>query len=133
MDSSAFAKRYIREAGSAEVLDWCNRASELALSGIALAEIVAAFCRLRREGLMSYQEYQRLKSELLEDIRDVAVCDLTPVVIGASLRSLERSAIRGMDAIHIGSAISVGASVFITADRRQCEAAQAAGLESRLI
>ncbi|WP_275405454.1 hypothetical protein GL267_008335 [Acidithiobacillus ferrianus] len=33
-DSSAFAKRYIDETGTADVLAWCERASELALSVI---------------------------------------------------------------------------------------------------
>jgi len=47
-DSSAFVKRYVREAGSDAVLQWCDQASEVLLSGIALAEIVSGFCRLQR-------------------------------------------------------------------------------------
>ncbi len=133
LDSSAFAKRYIRETGTAEVLDWCDRASELALSGVALAEIVAAFCRLRRDGVLSPRDYDRLKANFLEDIRDVAVCDLTPPVMASAIRALERSPLRGMDAIHIGSAVAIGADVFLSADRKQHDAALAAGLESRLV
>ena len=45
-DSSAFAKRYINEPGTAEVLAWCDRADELVLSVIALPEMISAFCRL---------------------------------------------------------------------------------------
>ena len=48
-DSSAFVKRYVREAGTDLVLSWCEQATELCLSGIALPEIVSAFCRLLRE------------------------------------------------------------------------------------
>jgi predicted nucleic acid-binding protein len=47
-DSSAFAKRYIDEAGTAEVLAWCERASELAISVIAVPELISAFCRPQR-------------------------------------------------------------------------------------
>lgn len=40
-DSSAFANRYIAETGTAEVLAWCERASELAPSVIAIPELNA--------------------------------------------------------------------------------------------
>ena len=49
-DSSAFIKRYVQEAGTDTVIGWCDRATEIGLSGIALPEIISAFCRLRREG-----------------------------------------------------------------------------------
>ncbi|OOO02289.1 MAG: hypothetical protein USCGTAYLOR_01513 [Chromatiales bacterium USCg_Taylor] len=49
-DSSAFAKRYISEPGTAEGLAWCDQATELALSVIAIQELFSAFCRLKREG-----------------------------------------------------------------------------------
>lgn len=52
-DSSAFAKRYIREEGTDIVLLWCDQATELCLSGIAISEIVSAFCRLQRENIIS--------------------------------------------------------------------------------
>ena len=42
---------------------------------------------------------------------------------------LERNTLRGMDAIHIGSAVAVQADLFVSADACQCAAAAAAGLE----
>ena len=48
-DPSALAKRYVDEAGAAEVLDWCDRAGELALAVTAVPELISAFSRLRRE------------------------------------------------------------------------------------
>ena len=127
-DSSAFVKRYISEAGTDSVLDWCDRATEIGLSGIALPEIISAFCRLRREGKIDDTQYRQLKSLLLADIEDAAVCDLTPAVLGQSVTSLENNVLRGMDAIHIGSAVVLKAEVFISADLRQREAAARAGL-----
>ncbi|MBK7675000.1 MAG: type II toxin-antitoxin system VapC family toxin [Candidatus Accumulibacter sp.] len=127
-DSSAFVKRYVSEPGTEAVLAWCDRASEIGLSGIALPEIVSAFCRLRREGKIDDTQYRQLKSLLLADIEDAAICDLTPEVLARSIASLETNALRGMDAIHIGSAVSLKADVFISADQRQCDAATRAGL-----
>ena len=49
-DASAFAKRYVEEQGSEQVLQWCDRSTELALSVVVVPELISAFCRLRREG-----------------------------------------------------------------------------------
>lgn len=127
-DSSAFVKRYVSETGTEDVLAWCDRASEIGLSGIALPEIVSAFCRLRREGSIDDTQYRTLKSLLLADIEDAAVCDLTPEVLARSIACLETNILRGMDAIHIGSAVALKADVFISADQRQRDAARRAGL-----
>lgn len=127
-DSSAFVKRYVGEAGSESVLEWCDRASEIALSAIALTEIISAFCRLSREGRIDDTQYRRLKALLLADIEDVVVCDLTPAVLAQAISSLETSALRAVDAIHIGSAVAVKTDLFVSADQRQLEAASRAGL-----
>ena len=127
-DTSAFVKRYVREAGTDAILEWCDRATEIGLSGIALAEIISAFCRLRREGQITDLEYQQLKSLLLADIEDAAICDLTPTVLARAVSCLETNVLSGMDAIHIGSAVVLQADVFVSADQRQRNAAARAGL-----
>ena len=127
-DSSAFVKRYVSEAGTDAVLEWCDQATEISLSGIALAEIISAFCRLQREGKITDTQYRQLKSLLLADIEDAAICDLTPVVLAQAMASLEQNVLRGMDSIHIGSAVALKADVFISADLRQLDAAARMGL-----
>jgi predicted nucleic acid-binding protein len=127
-DSSAFAKRYVQEKGTDTVLAWCDRATEIGLSAIALPEIISAFCRLRREGRVSVEQYPQLKAVLLADIEDAALCDLTPAVLSHAVSSLENNVLRGMDALHIGSAVALQADVFVSADQRQCAAAARAGL-----
>jgi predicted nucleic acid-binding protein len=132
-DTSALVKRYIREAGTDAVLQWCNQASEIALSGIALPEIVSAFCRLRREERITDTQYQQLKSMLLADIEDATICDLTPAVLGWAVLSLETNVLRGMDALHIGSAVALKADVFVSSDQRQLDAAARAGLRVEVV
>ena len=97
------------------------------------AEIVAAFCRLRREGRIDDTQYRQLKSLLLADIEDAAMCDLNPEVLARSIDSLEANVLRGMDAIHVGSAIALKVDVFISADQRQLEAAIRAGLRAERV
>lgn len=127
-DTSAFAKRYVQEQGSESVLQLCDQAHEIGLSAIVLPELISAFCRLRREEKITGTQYQQLKSLLLADIADAAVCDLTPVVLARAVACLESNTLRGMDAIHIGSALALNADVFVSADNRQLEAAARAGL-----
>ena len=127
-DSSAFVKRYVREEGTDVVLSWCDQATELCLSGIALPEIVSAFCRLLREDLVSPVQYRHLKTMLMADISDAAICDLAPEVIRQSIIRLEKNVLRGMDAIHLGSALALNVDLFVSADARQCDAATQAGL-----
>jgi len=127
-DTSAFVKRYIREEGSELVLSWCDQTTELCLSGVALPEIISAFCRLRRENAMTALQYRHLKAMLLADVADAAICDLTPEVMRHTIKSLEHNVLRGMDAIHVGSALALQANFFVSADARQRAAASQAGL-----
>ena len=129
-DSSAFVKRYVNEAGTDAVLHWCDQATEIILSGIALPELVSSFCRLQREGRITETQYRQLKSLLLADIEDAAIGDLTPVVIAHAIASLEGNVRRGMDAIHIGSALALKADLFVSSDRRQLDAAARSGLRT---
>lgn len=128
-DSSAFVKRYVREEGTDVVLLWCDQATELCLSGIALPEIISAFCRLQREKRVSPLQYRHIKTMLMADISDAVICDLTPVVIRHTIIGLENNVLRGMDAIHLGSAIALNADIFVSADARQCTAAMQTGLK----
>ena len=127
-DSSAFAKRYVREAGTEAVLAWCDRATEICLSAIALPEIISALCRLQREGKLTPQQYRQIKSLLLADVEDIAISDVSATVIQHAFNCLENNVLRGMDAIHIASALALQADVFVSADVRQREAAANAGL-----
>ncbi len=128
-DSSAFAQRYVRELGTEQVLSLSNSATELCLSSIAVPEIISAFCRLQQESRITPLQYRHLKTLLFADTTDVTVCELTPEVVRNTVMSLENNQLRGMDAIHVGSALALHVDVFVSADARQCAAATAAGLQ----
>lgn len=128
-DTSAFVKRYVNEPGTDVVLDWCDRATHIGLSGIALPEIVSALCRLQREARISKSQYLQLKSTLLADMEDASICDLTPAVLGQAISTLETNGLRSSEAIHIGSAVVLKSDVFVSSDKRQLDAAVKAGLK----
>lgn len=132
-DSSALAKRYMLEPGS-EQMDAClQRASQLALCIILVPEILSALNRRLRERSIMPADYKKAKKQLLDDVRDAIVLQITPEVVSHSVKLLERNVLRAMDALHIGCALEWGAESFVTADKRQFEGAQRAGLQSEYI
>lgn len=127
-DPAAYAKRYIQEHGTLEVIEWCDRATELVLSVVAIPELMAALCRMQRETRLTAKQYRQIKQDLMADVADASICDTTPQVIQYAVSVLEANPLHGMDAIHIGAALACSAEVFLSADRRQCAAAKQAGL-----
>ena len=133
MDSSAFAKRYVKEDGS-EVIDlFLQRASDLALSIILVPEILSGLNRRLREQFLSASDYRRVKRQLLEDVHDATVLQITPAVISHSVKLLEKNVLRAMDALHVACALEWQAELFVTADKRQLTAARNAGLLTEFI
>lgn len=127
-DSSALAKRYIAEPGSAAVEACCGEATEIVLSAIAMPETISGLNRLRRAGRLGDEAYLSLKKEILADIDEVMLIGLTPAVLRSAIACLESVSIRTLDAIQVATAVEAGCDVFLSADRRQCRAAGSMGL-----
>ena len=133
LDSSAFAKRYIEEAGSQEVQQILNDASELGLSVLCIPEIISALNRRHREQSLTEKMYQQAKAALAQDVGDATILNLTPSVVARAISLLEFSALRTMDSLQIACALEWEAELFVTADLRQVSAADDFGLGYRLI
>ena len=133
VDSSALAKRYVLEESSAILDRRLQRASELALCILLVPEIISGLNRRLREDILSEKEYGKIKRQLLEDVRDATVLQLTPAVISHSVKLLETNVLRAMDALHVACALEWQADLFVTADKRQWTAAKKAGLRSEYI
>lgn len=132
-DSSALAKRYVFEDGSDKIDHFLQNASQLGICTILVPEIISGLNRRRREHSLSIDDYRTIKKQLMEDVHDAVVLQITPAVISHSLKLLETNALRAMDALHIACALEWKAELFVTADRRQYEAAKNSGLLSEFI
>lgn len=128
LDSSALAKRYVVEPGTPAVLAHCREAEEIILSVLCLPEILSALNRLRREERFDAETYEGLKKDLVADIAEATVIELSREVLARAILCLETMALRTLDAIHVASAAAASSDVLISADYRQCRAAVAAGL-----
>ncbi|MFC1858029.1 type II toxin-antitoxin system VapC family toxin [Thermodesulfobacteriota bacterium] len=132
-DSSAFAKRYVLEEGSEIIERLLQRASQLGLCTILVPEIISGLNRRRREKILSKNDYGKIKRQLMEDVHDAIVLQVTPAVISHSVKLLEANILRAMDALHVACALEWQADLFATADRRQLKAAKNVGLLAEYI
>lgn len=130
-DSSALAKRYVREAGSEDVAAISQQATALGVSILAVPEIISALNRRKREEALSASDYVRVKRQLALDIADADLVHLKADVVARSVQLLEQHSLRAMDALHVASALVWKADLFVSSDRRQLAAAAEAGLKIR--
>lgn len=129
LDTSALAKRYVRESGSDKVQALCEKADGLAVSVIYLPEILSTLTRLTREGKLTQGQYVQLKIDVVTDLGDVDICEITTEVMNLVIQLLEENPLRAMDAIHIACAMAYQSDVFVSADHRQLAAAKKARLK----
>lgn len=127
-DTSAFAKRYIAENGSDKVVDICQDATELYLCSLCIPEFISVLARLRRERKITLPQFKKIKTAFLKDIKDASLCQITEEVIVKSVPLLEKYSLRTLDALHTASAQCVSPDLFVSADKRQREAALGEGL-----
>lgn len=130
VDSSSFAKRYVQELGSEQLDLILQNASELGLCIILVPEIVSGLNRRMREGALDNKHYRAVRKQMLNDVRDATILQITPSVISYSVKLLENNVLRAMDALHVACAFEWEADLFVSSDRRQLNAARYAGLRT---
>ena len=133
VDSSSFAKRYVQEVGSDKLARLLRSASELAFCVILVPEIVSGLNRRLRERILTIADYRAVKKQLLDDVRDATVLQITPSVVSRSVKLLESNVLRAPDVLHVSCALEWQADLFITTDRRQFMAAMNTGLRAEYI
>jgi len=132
-DSSAFAKRYIEEPGSALVEKICSQASQLAVSILCIPEILSALNRRVREKRINPDDYRTAEDRLLEEVEDAVLLNITPAVVMESIRLLEGNQLRTMDALHVACAMMWETDLFVSSDQKQIQAARKSGLPVRTV
>jgi predicted nucleic acid-binding protein len=128
LDTSALAKRYIAEHGSDQVLAVCQQADSLVVSVICLPELISTLSRLVRERKLASALYQELKGDMIADLADVDICQITQEVLASVVSLLELHPLRAMDGLHLACALACAPDAFVSADHRQLSAARKAGL-----
>lgn len=132
-DASAMFKRYSGEAGVDRVLQLQASASAVTAAVHCKTEVASALMRQWREGAFSNEEYERVLADIHADFDELSVMPLSRQAERYAIAAMRLATLRGMDALHIGTAQAARVDLFVTADRRQAAAAQAVGLKTELI
>ena len=146
LDSSALAKKYIREKGSEAIQQRITAqtgADAIPFTSIlTYAEILSVFARRAKEGTLTAREFTRARREFETDW----AVGLAPLALDSSVLLLVRDillhfSLKGSDAIHLASALwlrdaaRMGTSgrapklIFATSDARLGKAAADRNLE----
>ena len=133
LDTSSLVKLYVEEQDSSKVEEWVKSSRVTATSLIAYAEARAAFARRFREKAFSSREYDRLISFFNEDWDNYLIVRVTKELVRLAGDSTEKHALRGFDAIHLSSAVTLlrelsAPIVFSTSDKKLQKASQLEGL-----
>ncbi len=132
-DASALTKRYAAEAGRDRALTLFAAASELLVAAHCKTEVASALLRRKREGSLSPQDFDRAWAAAQQDVADMTLVPLDTHVERFAFAAMEHGALRAMDALHVGSALSAKVDLFVTSDRRQAIAAREMGLQTEYI
>ena len=131
-DTSVLVKRYVEEDGARQSRVLLGR-HRLLSSAILPVEALAAIGRRREARDLSEADYAALAGRLQRDRVHWQLVDATRAVLGRAELLAGGQGLRPLDALHVASALEFETSTdlripFVTADRRQREAAERAGL-----
>ncbi len=142
LDSSALAKRYMREVGTSWVMAMLDPAAGhiILISEITRVEVAAALAARHRAGAITQAERDQFVSLLLHHcVNEYHAVPTAPALLNRALNLTQTYRLRGYDAIQLATALVVNQQYtsaglatlrFITADADLVQAAQSEALLS---
>jgi hypothetical protein len=131
LDTSALAKRYVREPGSATMWPALRRGT-IVVARITYAELLATLARSCREGVISESQRAAAFARVEEDFRELTVIEIRAAVLRRVAELVVRHPLRGYDAVQLAAALAVkdqgGSIQFWSADDRLVAVARQEGL-----
>ncbi|HET9218669.1 MAG TPA: type II toxin-antitoxin system VapC family toxin [Terriglobia bacterium] len=132
-DSSVLLKRYVREKGSDQAVDFMRRYLIIS-SAIAPLEMRSALRRLHAESGLSARAFQATLARIQSERRKWDLVALSAEILQSAERLTVDLNLRSLDCIHLACALTCQSRLrrrllFITADARQLECARNLDLE----
>jgi predicted nucleic acid-binding protein len=136
LDTSVLAKRYTPERGTEDVRRELRR-SEVAVSRVTFAEVLAAIARAHRSRAFDAMQRDELFARVIDDFRELSIVEVRAPLLAMVPSLLVRHPLRGYDVVQLASAIALrrtrSAVTFWCADGRLCDAAEAESLRTRRV
>jgi predicted nucleic acid-binding protein len=136
-DTSAMAKRYVREPGRPALMKALAR-HRVVSSVLLPVELHSAFSRRAREGTLATVTLPRLFKRVATDRQHWTLIETTAEVLAEAEALLEAHPLRTLDAVHVASARIFQKRMrvpvmFVSADARQLTAAGREGLPTKTL
>ena len=133
LDASALVKRYVAEAGSAEVVELIDQAEAVGTAVISRAEVAAALAKASRIQVLLRDEAVSALKVFNSDWENLVRIQMTEGLVSRAASLAWDYGLRGYDAVHLAAALfwqdMLGEPVVTASfDRQLWEAAKAAGL-----
>ncbi len=135
LDTSALVKRYFLEPYSEDVISRWKSATQIITSSVAYAETMASMYRKKRESDLADTRIRKIADTFYQDWESFIRVEVNDNLNGYIDRVLQKYPLRGIDAIHLASAMVIHEKlpegfVFVCFDDRLARAAQSEGLET---
>lgn len=133
LDASALVKRYVAEAGSADVEALIGEAQAIGTAVISRAEVAAALARAARVGLVAREAGAKALQAFSADWEHLVRLQLGEPLAARAAGLAWEHGLRGYDAVHLASALAwseaLGEAIAVaTYDRELWRGARASGL-----
>lgn len=130
LDTSALVKRFVAEPGSPVVRGILAATEPVVTATIAYAEVHAAFWRRQRAGDLSRTQHALASRQFEREWHAYLRVELRDEILRLAHDLIRRHPLRGFDAIHLASAVSLARTLgeettFVAADRALLRAARA--------
>ena len=127
-DTSAFIKLIINEIGTDEVESYWDEGGDVASCQLLVVESTAALVRARQNDRISIATYNSSIS-LLDDLyQRLTIVNIDENLLADACVVTKTEKLRAYDAVHLASALKIGATIFASADIDLCHAANRQGL-----
>ncbi|MBD2771052.1 type II toxin-antitoxin system VapC family toxin [Iningainema tapete] len=135
LDASAWVKRYYQELGTIWLQKLFAQNPNFACATLGFVEVVATLTRKQKAGQINSSQFQQKIQDLEVDWQNFTQVQLTAEVVDRSKLLAVSLALRGADAVHLGSAfllqrrLSQGDQlILVTSDYELKVAARSSGL-----
>lgn len=128
VDTSTFIKLLIVEKGTSIAETIWNSADIPSASRLLRVEAHSTLAHAHRIRRLTVTQFESAKRELKVLWARLTIVEMTPQIGERACEFVETMELRALDAVHLASAIAVGANVLTSADGKLCIAARTIGL-----
>lgn len=130
VDTSTLLKLIVAENGSERAVTIWTSADAVASVNLIVVEARAALAAARRGSRLTEVQLRAAVAELESLLGDLHIAPVTGDLVARAAELAEAEGLRGYDAVHLATALTIEATVLSSADAALCAAAARQGLHT---